>query len=134
MALNRLQPDKQVSYIRNSVKATVDAYDGTVTLYAQDEQDPVLQAWMKVFPGTVKPKSDITAGAAGAPALPRGPVQGAAGAAGQVPRRRPGDVLLDVGLLGRAAGPEPDGQQLPAAVLHRRQRPCARTTIRRRSS
>jgi uncharacterized membrane protein (UPF0182 family) len=60
VALNRLQPDKQVSYIRNSVKATVDAYDGTVTLYAQDEQDPVLQAWMKVFPGTVKPKSDIT--------------------------------------------------------------------------
>ena len=53
-------PDKQVSYIRNSVKATVDAYDGTVTLYAQDEKDPVLQAWMKVFPGTVKPKSDIS--------------------------------------------------------------------------
>ncbi len=49
-----------MSYIRNSVKATVDAYDGTVTLYAQDEQDPVLQAWMKVFPGTVQPKSDIT--------------------------------------------------------------------------
>ena len=49
-----------MSYIRNSVKATVDAYDGTVTLYAQDETDPVLQAWMKVFPGTVKPKSDIS--------------------------------------------------------------------------
>jgi len=60
VAINRLAPDKQVSYIRNSVKATVDAYDGTVTLYAQDEKDPVLQAWMKVFPGTVKPKSDIT--------------------------------------------------------------------------
>ena len=60
VAVNRLQPDKQVSYIRNSVKATVDAYDGTVTLYAQDEQDPVLQAWMKVFPGTIKPKSDIS--------------------------------------------------------------------------
>ncbi|MDT7737443.1 MAG: uncharacterized protein QOK09_812 [Mycobacterium sp.] len=58
---NRLAPDKQVSYIRNSVKATVDAYDGTVTLYQQDERDPVLKAWMKVFPGTVKPKSDITA-------------------------------------------------------------------------
>ncbi|KUI45354.1 hypothetical protein AU197_14195 [Mycobacterium sp. IS-1590] len=62
VALNRLQPDKQVSYIRNSVKATVDAYDGTVSLYAQDEQDPVLQAWMKVFPGTVKPKSEISEG------------------------------------------------------------------------
>lgn len=61
VALNRLAPDKQVSYIRNSVKATVDAYDGTVTLYAQDEKDPVLQAWMKVFPGTIKPKSEITA-------------------------------------------------------------------------
>ncbi len=59
VAANRLLPDKQVSYIRNSVKATVDAYDGTVTLYAQDENDPVLQTWMKVFPGTVKPKSDI---------------------------------------------------------------------------
>jgi uncharacterized membrane protein (UPF0182 family) len=61
VAFNRLVPDKQVSYIRNSVKATVDAYDGTVTLYQQDERDPVLKAWMKVFPGTVKPKSDITA-------------------------------------------------------------------------
>ncbi|MCV7213715.1 UPF0182 family protein [Mycobacterium crocinum] len=60
VAVNRLAPDKQVSYIRNSVKATVDAYDGSVTLYAQDESDPVLKAWMSVFPGTVKPKSEIT--------------------------------------------------------------------------
>ena len=60
VAVNRMLPDKQVSYIRNSVKATVDAYDGTVTLYEQDENDPVLQAWMKVFPDTVKPKSDIS--------------------------------------------------------------------------
>ena len=60
VAINRLMPEQQVSYIRNSVKATVDAYDGTVTLYAQDESDPVLQAWQKVFPGTVKPKSDIS--------------------------------------------------------------------------
>ncbi|BDX33774.1 UPF0182 protein [Mycobacterium antarcticum] len=60
VALNRLALDKQVSYIRNSVKATVDAYDGTVTLYAQDEADPVLKAWQAVFPGTVKPKSEIS--------------------------------------------------------------------------
>jgi uncharacterized membrane protein (UPF0182 family) len=60
VAVNRLAPDKQVSYIRNSVKATVDAYDGTVTLYAQDESDPVLKAWMSVFPGTVKAKSEIS--------------------------------------------------------------------------
>ncbi|MCK9899731.1 hypothetical protein CC117_06770 [Parafrankia colletiae] len=53
------QPPNQVNYIRNSVKATVDAYNGTVTLYAWDEQDPVLRTWMKAFPDTVKPKKDI---------------------------------------------------------------------------
>ncbi len=57
----RLIPRKEVSYIRNSVKATVDAYDGTVTLYQVDENDPVLKAWMGVFPDTVKPKSEISA-------------------------------------------------------------------------
>ncbi|WP_432122790.1 UPF0182 family membrane protein [Streptomyces sp. S1] len=49
----------QVNYIRNSVKATVDAYDGTVKLYQWDTQDPVLKTWMKAFPDTVKPKSEI---------------------------------------------------------------------------
>ena len=49
-----------VGYIRNSVKATVDAYDGTVDLYAFDESDPVLNAWMKSFPGTVRPNSEIS--------------------------------------------------------------------------
>ncbi|MGH3798193.1 MAG: UPF0182 family protein [Pseudonocardiaceae bacterium] len=53
-------PNEEISYIRNSVKATVDAYDGTVTLYAVDDHDPVLKTWMKAFPGTVKPASDIS--------------------------------------------------------------------------
>jgi uncharacterized protein len=52
--------DKNVNYIRNSVKATVDAYDGTVTLYQWDTADPVLKTWSKAFPGTVKPKSAIS--------------------------------------------------------------------------
>ncbi len=52
---------QSVSYIRNSVKATVDAYDGTVTLYQWDTTDPVLKTWSKAFPGTVKPKSAISA-------------------------------------------------------------------------
>jgi uncharacterized membrane protein (UPF0182 family) len=54
------QPDQEISYLRNSVKATVDAYDGSVTLYAFDETDPVLKTWMKAFPGTVKPAADIS--------------------------------------------------------------------------
>ncbi len=52
-------PTDEINYIRNAVKATVDAYDGTVTLYAWDEEDPILQAWAEVFPGTVRPKADI---------------------------------------------------------------------------
>jgi len=50
-----------VRYIRNSVKATVDAYDGAVTLYAWDTEDPILQTWLKVYPGTVKSIEDISA-------------------------------------------------------------------------
>ncbi|MFD5866626.1 UPF0182 family protein [Agromyces sp. NPDC127015] len=50
----------EVNYIRNSVKATVDAYDGTVTLYAWDEEDPMLQTWQKVFPTTVEPMSKMS--------------------------------------------------------------------------
>ena len=53
--------DRNVNYIRNSVKATVDAYDGTVSLYQWDDKDPVLSTWSKAFPGSVKPRSDISA-------------------------------------------------------------------------
>ncbi|WP_413116922.1 UPF0182 family protein [Streptomyces sp. CY1] len=50
----------KVNYIRNSVKATVDAYDGTVKLYEWDTKDPVLKTWEKAFPGTVEPKEKIS--------------------------------------------------------------------------
>lgn len=55
----RLVNDK-VGYIRNSVKATVDAYDGTVDLYEFDKNDPVLKAWQGVFPDVVKPEAEIS--------------------------------------------------------------------------
>lgn len=50
----------RVNYIRNSVKATVDAYTGDVKLYQWDTKDPVLKTWMKAFPHTVKSKKDIS--------------------------------------------------------------------------
>ena len=53
-------PNSSVNYIRNSVKATVDAYDGSVTLYAWDDQDPVLKAWQSVFPTSLKPFSEMS--------------------------------------------------------------------------
>lgn len=49
-----------VNYIRNSVKATVDAFDGSVTLYTWDEEDPVLQTWQKIFPSTTRPMSEMS--------------------------------------------------------------------------
>ncbi len=53
-------PTDQVNYMRNSVKAVVDAYDGSVKLYQWDTKDPVLKTWMKVFPDVVEPKSKIS--------------------------------------------------------------------------
>jgi uncharacterized protein len=50
---------QDINYMRNSVKAVVDAYDGSVTLYQWDESDPIVKAWMSAFPDTVRPKSDI---------------------------------------------------------------------------
>jgi len=53
-------PFDEVNYIRNSVKATVDAYDGSVTLYAWDEEDPILQTWQKIFPTSLEPMSEMS--------------------------------------------------------------------------
>ena len=54
------QGNENINYIRNSVKATVDAYSGQVKLYQWDEKDPVLKTWSKAFPGTIQPKSKIS--------------------------------------------------------------------------
>ena len=50
-----------INYIRNSVKAVVDAYTGSVTLYQWGPSDPMLHTWMNAFPGVVKPGRDIPA-------------------------------------------------------------------------
>jgi uncharacterized protein len=52
----------QVNYIRNSVKAVVNAYTGAVALYQWGGNDPVLDAWKNAFPGVIKPESDIPRG------------------------------------------------------------------------
>ena len=57
------QPDSEtgVNYIRNSVKAVVNAYDGKVTFYCFDESDPIVLTYEKIFPELVKPKEDMPA-------------------------------------------------------------------------
>ncbi|WP_439710117.1 UPF0182 family membrane protein [Demequina lignilytica] len=49
-----------LNYMRNSVKATVDAYDGSVTLYVWDEDDPIIETWANVFPASFEPMSEIS--------------------------------------------------------------------------
>jgi len=49
-----------VNYMRNSVKATVDAYSGEVTLYAWDAEDPLLRAWSSIFPTSLQPQSAMS--------------------------------------------------------------------------
>jgi uncharacterized protein len=47
------------NYIRNSVKAVVDAYTGKVTLYAYDDSDPILRAWRKAFPNLFASRQEV---------------------------------------------------------------------------
>jgi uncharacterized membrane protein (UPF0182 family) len=56
--------DHRFNYIRNSVKAVVDAYDGTVTFYVVDPDDPIVRAWSKAFPdlfSTEEPPEELRA-------------------------------------------------------------------------
>ena len=60
------------------MKATVDAYNGEVMLYAWDDEDPILKTWQKIFPGTIEPISEMSDELIEPRALPGRPVQGAA--------------------------------------------------------
>ncbi|MGH9518402.1 MAG: UPF0182 family protein, partial [Terriglobales bacterium] len=54
--------DSEVNYVRNSVKITVDAYNGTVHMYVFDPTDPILSAYRTVFPDLFLPRSAMPAG------------------------------------------------------------------------
>ncbi len=53
-------PNSDINYMRNSVKAVVDAYDGSVQLFAWDAEDPILQAWEGVYPGMISDISEVS--------------------------------------------------------------------------
>ncbi len=54
--------DNSINYMRNSVKAVVDAYDGTTTFYVFDAEDPILAAYRGIFPSLFKDASEMPAG------------------------------------------------------------------------
>jgi hypothetical protein len=54
--------NRTLNYMRNSVKAVIDAYDGTTTFYVFDSEDPILAAYRGIFPSLFKDASAMPAG------------------------------------------------------------------------
>ena len=99
------QPDTSVNYMRNSVKAVVDAYDGSVKLYAWDETRPGAADVGEGVPRDGAAQGGDLGRPAGAPALPAGHVQGAAQHPGPLPHDRPLQLVPAVGSVGGAERP-----------------------------
>ncbi len=56
--------DHPFNYVRNSIKAVVDAYDGTVQFYIIDNVDPIAKVWQSAFPGLFKNRDQLPLGLA----------------------------------------------------------------------
>jgi uncharacterized membrane protein (UPF0182 family) len=54
------EPFKDINYLRNSVKVVVDAYNGDLTFYVIDTQDPLIVTYMKIFPNLFKPYESMS--------------------------------------------------------------------------
>ena len=52
---------EDINYIRNSVKITIDAYDGTMHFYVADPTEPLIRAWQGIFPQLFEPLSQMPA-------------------------------------------------------------------------
>ena len=111
--------DRDSNYVRNSVKAVVDAYDGSVTFYVSDDEDPIIKAWESAFGDLFTPRRPDAGGAARAPALPRGPVPGADRPVLQVPARARPRSSSARALVGRpGAGHRSPRDRRPATTRH----------------
>ena len=53
------EPHEGVNYIRNSVKVVVDAFNGNVDFYVTDENDPIINCYLKIYKGLFKPLSEM---------------------------------------------------------------------------
>ncbi len=52
------------NYVRNSVKAVINAYDGSVSLYVFEPDDPIIQVWQRIFPKLFKSRGEMPTGLA----------------------------------------------------------------------
>ena len=105
-----------INYVRNSVKATVDAYDGTVHFYVVDPSDPIIRTYEKAFPDLFDQVDDDAGGPARSLALPRGHLQDADRAVHAVPHDRSAAVLPEGRAVGHRAEPRRAGTAAAPAV------------------
>ena len=126
-----LVPSELVNYMRNSVKVTVNAYDGTMKYFA-DFDDPIIRSGLASTPDLFTPMDRGRRGAPRALPLPREPLPGAGHPVRDLSRGEPGGLLPRRGSLGGRRRPDPAGGACrPAPRRPRRSsRPngCAPTT------
>jgi len=61
--VNKVTPHFEgVNYVRNSVKAVIDTFDGSVDFYVFDPDDPIIQVWARAIPGLFKDRSELSSG------------------------------------------------------------------------
>ena len=106
------------NYIRNSVKITMDAYDGTMHFYVADPDDPIIRAYEGIFPTLFEPLTAMPADLRAAPAGARGAVQRPDPGVRPLPRDRPAPVLPQGRPVDRAARAQSSEQTLPSEAYY----------------
>ena len=107
-----------LNYIRNSVKAVVDMYDGTVSFYVMDPHDPVLAVYRRAFPDVFKDLEGTLAGSKAPPALSSGPFRNPSGPIRELPHDRSSGLLQPRGSVGATAGEVRRQSGSDGALLH----------------
>ena len=118
--------EEGANYIRNAVKATVDAYTGKISLYVFDPSDPIIQVYENLFPKLFQPASQMPAGSAPPRPLSRGAFPHPGGSLPHLPHARSAGLLQQGRHLGNRAQPARPIRAARAHAAHLRRRHSAR--------
>ena len=106
------------NYLRNSVKVTVDDYDGSMRFYVVQPDDPMLQVWMKLYPEHLHAAGPGATWTDGALPLSGGPAQRPGRAAGDLSHDRSADLLQPRRPVEHCPGNVRRSRAADAGVLH----------------
>jgi len=111
-------PTARFNYLRNSVKAVIDAYDGTVRFYVNDPNDPLISTWASVYPSLFSPLSDLPDGLSGHLRYPEGLFNVQTGVFEAYHVTDPTTFYQGDNLWTVPAGPAQQGQTLPGEAYY----------------